>query len=63
MLGVEIMKNKVEKARITFLVEKSLKTRIQQLALNQETTLTDLCIDWIEKGLEKETGQQKLEME
>lgn len=57
------MKNKVEKARITFLVEKSLKTRIQQLALNQETTLTDLCIDWIEKGLEKETGQQKLEME
>ena len=63
MLGVEIMKNKVEKARITFLVEKSLKTRIQQLALNQETTLTDLCIDWIEKGLEKETGQQKLDVE
>ena len=62
MLGVEIMKNKVEKARITFLVEKSLKTRIQQLALNQETTLTDLCIDWIEKGLEKETGQQKLDV-
>lgn len=57
------MKNKVEKARITFLVEKSLKTRIQQLALNQETTLTDLCIDWIEKGLEKETGQQKLDVE
>lgn len=56
------MKNKVEKARITFLVEKSLKTRIQQLALNQETTLTDLCIDWIEKGLEKETGQQKLDV-
>lgn len=57
------MKKKVEKTRITFLVEKSLKTRIQQLALNQETTLTDLCIDWIEKGLEKETGQQKLEIE
>lgn len=57
------MKNKVEKARITFLVEKSLKTRIQQLALNQETTLTELCIEWIEKGLEKETGQQQLEIE
>ena len=56
------MKNKVEKARITFLVDKSIKARIQQLALNQETTLTDLCVEWIEKGLEKETGQQELEI-
>ena len=63
MLGVEIMKNKVEKARITFLVEKSLKTRIQQLALDKETTITDLCVEWIIDGLEKETGQQQLDVE
>lgn len=46
--------------RITFNIDKSTKTRIQQLALDKETTLTDLCVEWIEQGLEKETGQQQL---
>ena len=50
-------------ARLTFNIEKSVKTRIQQLALDKETTITDLCVDWIEKGLEKETGQQELDVE
>lgn len=57
------MKNKIEKARITFLVDKDIKTRIQQLALNKETTLTDLCVEWISEALEKETGQTKLNIE
>lgn len=49
-------------ARLTFNIEKSTKTRIQQLALDKETTITDLCVEWIEKGLDKETGQQELDM-
>ena len=53
----------MEIARITFNIDKSTKTRIQQLALDKETTLTDLCVEWIEKGLENEIGQQKLEIE
>lgn len=52
----------MEVARMTFNVDKNIKTRIQQLALDKETTLTDLCVEWIEQGLEKETGQQKLDM-
>lgn len=49
-------------ARLTFNIEKSTKTRIQQLALDKETTITDLCVEWINIGLEKETGQQELDM-
>lgn len=50
-------------ARLTFNIDKDVKTRIQQLALDKETTITDLCVEWIMVGLEKETGQQKLEIE
>lgn len=53
----------MEVARITFNIDKSIKTRIQQLALDKETTITDLCVEWITKGLEKETGQQQLDVE
>ena len=53
---------KMKMARLTFNIEKSTKTRIQQLALDKETTITDLCVEWIEKGLDKETGQQELDM-
>ncbi len=53
----------MEMARITFNIDKGVKTRIQQLALDKETTLTDLCVEWIEKGLENETGQQQLNVE
>ena len=49
-------------ARITFNIDKDVKTRIQQLALDKETTLTDLCVEWIEKGLQKETNQTKLDV-
>ena len=52
----------MEMARITFNIDKSTKTRIQQLALDKETTITDLCVEWIKIGLEKETGQQELEI-
>ena len=45
---------KMATARITFNIDKDVKTRIQQLALDKETTLTDLCVEWIEKGLQKE---------
>lgn len=54
---------KVEMGRLTFNIEKSVKTRIQQLALDKETTITDLCVEWIIDGLEKETGQQQLDVE
>ena len=53
----------MEVARITFNIDKGTKTRIQRLALEKETTLTDLCVEWIEQGLEKETGQQQLNVE
>lgn len=53
----------MEMARITFNIDKGTKTRIQQLALDKETTLTDLCVEWINDGLEKETGQQQLDVE
>lgn len=53
----------MEVARITFNIDKGTKTRIQQLALDKETTLTDLCVGWITKGLESETGQQQLDVE
>ena len=52
----------MDTARITFNIDKSTKTRIQQLALDKETTITDLCVEWIKQGLEKETGQQELEI-
>ena len=61
---VMLMKEKkVEMGRLTFNIEKSVKTRIQQLALDKETTITDLCVEWITDGLEKETGQQQLDVE
>ena len=50
-------------ARLTFNIDKGTKTRIQQLALDKETTITDLCVEWIKKGLEDETGQQQLDIE
>lgn len=53
---------KMATARITFNIDKDVKTRIQQLALDKETTLTDLCVEWIEKGLQKETNQTKLDV-
>lgn len=49
-------------ARLTFNIEKDIKQRIKQLALDRETTTTDLCVKWISEGLEKETGQTKLDM-
>lgn len=53
----------MEMARLTFNIDKGTKTRIQQLALDKEKTITDLCVEWIKVGLEKETGQQELEIE
>lgn len=53
----------MEMARLTFNIDKGTKTRIQQLALDKEKTITDLCVEWIKNGLEKETGQQELEVE
>ena len=53
----------MEMARLTFNIDKGTKTRIQRLALDKETTITDLCVEWIEQGLEKETGQQQLDVE
>ena len=44
----------MEMARITFNIDKSTKTRIQQLALDKETTVTNLFNDWIIEALEKE---------
>ena len=61
---VVLMKaKKVEMGRLTFNIDKGTKTRIQQLALDKETTITDLCVEWIIDGLEKETGQQQLDVE
>lgn len=51
------------KARLTFNIDEDVKTRIQHLALDKKTTITELCVEWIEKGLENETGQQKLNVE
>lgn len=51
------------KTRLTFNIDKDVKLRIQRLALDRETTTTDLCVEWITEALERETGQQKLDVE
>ena len=54
--------NLMEQTRLTFNIEKDIKQRIKQLALDKETTTTDLCVKWISDGLEKENGQRKLDI-
>lgn len=51
------------KSRLTFNIDEDVKIRIQHLALDKKTTITDLCVEWITDALEKETGQTKLEVE
>ena len=47
--------------RITFNVDAPLKYQIQKYALEKELTLTDVCVEWIKQGLERETEQQTLD--
>lgn len=47
--------------RMTFNIDESLKYQVQKLALDKNTTTTDLVTKWIKEALEKENGQTTLD--
>lgn len=54
---------KVNKVKINFNIDESIHYQVKRLALDKKTTATALYTEWIKKGLEDETGQQKLDVE
>lgn len=57
--GVDAM----EKARVDFLLDKSVKKQIKDLAYKKDTTATALYTKWIMEGLARETEQTRLNVE
>lgn len=45
---------------VNFQLDKSIHARAKELALKKETTIKALYTQWIEDGLERETGQTTL---
>lgn len=50
-----------EKANVSFKLDKSIKKQVQLIAIEKETTATELYTKWILAGIKKETNQSTLE--
>ena len=52
----------VEKVRTTLLIDKNLIKAIKQLALDEETTQTEVITNFIKEGLEKQIKKEEKEI-
>lgn len=49
------------KKQVCFNIEESIIKQVKQMALDNDTTATELYTKWIKNGIEKETSQTKLD--
>jgi len=52
----------IEKARTTLLLDKNLIKAIKQLALDKETTQTEIITNFIKEGLKKQIEKEEKEI-
>ena len=52
----------IEKVRTTLLIDKNLIKAIKQLALDEETTQTEVITNFIKEGLEKQIKKEEKEI-
>jgi len=52
----------IEKVRTTLLIDKNLIKAIKQLALDEETTQTEVITNFIKEGLEKQVKKEEKEI-
>lgn len=53
---------KEEKANVSFKLDKSIKKQVQLIAIEKETTSTELYTKWILAGIKNELNQTELEL-